>query len=232
MSKIQIVAYYIIIVIGIVLEIIFLFQIPYYRYSDFLKNLKLVRILFGLMICLIEIYFRVVSYSETLLLIKENPEGKNPISSDKNILKKIDIILMIIGATISLISLLLNIIGLASSINYLKKEKTDTDLKNTYYIKSLLLLFENCLVTICWIYFVIYWGIYIYKFFTETKETPKGDIKKEDIKEKKNDENPNSGGNNQPVGSEPPPPLANSRNIANASSSQRTSVDQQIITRE
>ena len=94
------------------------------------------------------------------------------------------------------------------------------------------MLFENCLVTICWIYFVIYWGIYIYKFFTETKETPKGDIKKEDIKEKKNDENPNSGGNNQPVGSEPPPPLANSRNIANASSSQRTSVDQQIITQE
>jgi predicted membrane protein len=184
------------------------------------------------MICLIEIYFRVVSYSETLLLIKENPEGKNPISSDKNILNLIDIILMIIGATISLISLLLNIIGLASSINYLKKEKTDTDLKNTYYIKSLLLLFENCLVTICWIYFVIYWGIYIYKFFTETKETPKEDIKKEDIKEKKNDENPNSGGNNQPVGSEPPPPLANSRNIANASSSQRTSVDQQIITQE
>ena len=101
---------------------------------------------------------------------------------------------MIIPKRISLISLLLNIIGLASSINYLKKEKTDTDLKNTYYIKSLLLLFENCLVTICWIYFVIYWGIYIYKFFTETKETPKGDIKKEDIygAERQKDEKTNN----------------------------------------
>ena len=71
MGKIRIIAFYLITLIGLILEIIFLFEIPYYRYSYFLKYLKIIRILFGFVIFLIDIYFRFTEFSEIIWNFKK-----------------------------------------------------------------------------------------------------------------------------------------------------------------
>ena len=192
MGKIRIIAFYLIALIGIILEIIFLFLIPYYYYSKFLKYLKIVRVILGFVIFLIDIYFRFTEFSEIIWNFKNKIKKKDEHIQEKNIFYLIDKIFIISGFVISLTSLILNIIGIVLISDYLSKDNS-TDLQNTYWTRSLIFLFENILVTICWIYFSIYWALNIYNFKNKSKEK-EINIEKEEI----NDDN-NAGG-------EAPPP--------------------------
>ena len=192
MGKIRIIAFYLIALIGIILEIIFLFLIPYYYYSKFLKYLKIVRVLLGFVIFLIDIYFRFTEFSEIILNFKKKIKKKDEHIQEKNIFYLIDKIFIISGFVISLTSLILNIIGIALISDYLSKDNS-TDLQNTYWTRSLIFLFENILVTICWIYFSIYWALNIYNFKNKSKEK-EINIEKEEIKDDNN------------AGGEAPPP--------------------------
>ena len=192
MGKIRIIAFYLIALIGIILEIIFLFLIPYYYYSKFLKYLKIVRVLLGFVIFLIDIYFRFTEFSEIIWNFKNKIKKKDEHIQEKNIFYLIDKIFIISGFVISLTSLILNIIGIALISDYLSKDNS-TDLQNTYWTRSLIFLFENILVTICWIYFSIYWALNIYNFKNKSKEK-EINIEKEEIKDDNN------------AGGEAPPP--------------------------
>ena len=192
MGKIRIIAFYLIALIGIILEIIFLFLIPYYYYSKFLKYLKIVRVILGFVIFLIDIYFRFTEFSEIIWNFKNKIKKKDEHIQEKNIFYLIDKIFIISGFVISLTSLILNIIGIALISDYLSKDNS-TDLQNTYWTRSLIFLFENILVTICWIYFSIYWALNIYNFKNKSKEK-EINIEKEEIKDDNN------------AGSEAPPP--------------------------
>ena len=192
MGKIRIIAFYLIALIGIILEIIFLFLIPYYYYSKFLKYLKIVRVILGFVIFLIDIYFRFTEFSEIIWNFKNKIKKKDEHIQEKNIFYLIDKIFIISGFVISLTSLILNIIGIALISDYLSKDNS-TDLQNTYWTRSLIFLFENILVTICWIYFSIYWALNIYNFKNKSKEK-EINIEKEEIKDDDN------------AGGEAPPP--------------------------
>ena len=192
MGKIRIIAFYLIALIGIILEIIFLFLIPYYYYSKFLKYLKIVRVILGFVIFLIDIYFRFTEFSEIIWNFKNKIKKKDEHIQEKNIFYLIDKIFIITGFVISLTSLILNIIGIALISDYLSKDNS-TDLQNTYWTRSLIFLFENILVTICWIYFSIYWALNIYNFKNKSKEK-EINIEKEEIKDDNN------------AGCEAPPP--------------------------
>ena len=192
MGKIRIIAFYLIALIGIILEIIFLFLIPYYYYSKFLKYLKIVRVILGFVIFLIDIYFRFTEFSEIIWNFKNKIKKKDEHIQEKNIFYLIDKIFIITGFVISLTSLILNIIGIALISDYLSKDNS-TDLQNTYWTRSLIFLFENILVTICWIYFSIYWALNIYNFKNKSKEK-EINIEKEEIKDDNN------------AGGEAPPP--------------------------
>ena len=181
MGKIRIIAFYLIALIGIILEIIFLFLIPYYYYSKFLKYLKIVRVILGFVIFLIDIYFRFTEFSEIIWNFKNKIKKKDEHIQEKNIFYLIDKIFIITGFVISLTSLILNIIGIALISDYLSKDNS-TDLQNTYWTRSLIFLFENILVTICWIYFSIYWALNIYNFKNKSKEK-EINIEKEEIKD-------------------------------------------------
>ena len=178
MDKPKIICYYLIMLIALILEIIFLFQIPYYHFSGYLQNLKIIRIIFGLLIFLVDVYFRVVSIAEILFDIKKIKAKKDQYFADKNIFNLIDKILIIGGFAISIINLILNIVGIVLSSKYLN-EKKETKLQEEYYTRSLLLLFENILISICWIYFSIYWGFSGFNFLfkeniPEVEEKKKG----------------------------------------------------------
>ena len=192
MGKIRIIAFYLIALIGIILEIIFLFLIPYYYYSKFLKYLKIVRVLLGFVIFLIDIYFRFTEFSEIIWNFKKKIKKIDEHIQEKNIFYLIDKIFIITGFVISLTSLILNIIGIVLISDYLSKDNS-TDLQNTYWTRSLIFLFENILVTICWIYFSIYWALNIYNFKNKSKEK-EINIEKEEIKDDNN------------AGGEAPPP--------------------------
>ena len=192
MGKIRIIAFYLIALIGIILEIIFLFLIPYYYYSKFLKYLKIVRVILGFVIFLIDIYFRFTEFSEIIWKFKNKIKKKDEHIQEKNIFYLIDKIFIISGFVISLTSLILNIIGIALISDYLSKDNS-TDLQNTYWTRSLIFLFENILVTICWIYFSIYWALNIYNVKNKSKEK-EINIEKEEIKDDNN------------AGGEAPPP--------------------------
>ena len=178
MDKPKIICYYLIMLIALILEIVFLFQIPYYHFSGYLQNLKIIRIIFGLLIFLVDVYFRVVSIAEILFDIKKIKAKKDQYFADKNIFNLIDKILIIGGFAISIINLILNIVGIVLSSKYLN-EKKETKLQEEYYTRSLLLLFENILISICWIYFSIYWGFSGFNFLfkeniPEVEEKKKG----------------------------------------------------------
>lgn len=187
MDKFKIIAYYLIILFGLLLEIIFLFNIPYYRYSFFLEYLKIIRLIFGLLIFLIDIYFRATSISETILCLKEKANKKDKYFDDKNFFNLLDKILIIIALVISSVGLILNIVGVGLSIKSLGGGENSTNLQNIYSRCSLLLLFENILLTICWICFVIYWIWNILNFLSKPKVDDGSD--KEEIT---NQEKPNN----------------------------------------
>jgi len=206
MGKIKIIAFYLIILIGLALEIVFLFEIPYYRYSHFLKYLKIVRILFGFIIFLIDVYLRFTSISEIIFDIKINEQiNDDNYFQDKNFFYLIDKILIICGFVISLTSLVLNATGIGLSSKYLNKPKSSSDLENTYYTCSILLLFENILITISWIYFTIYWLLSILKLIKKSKN--------KENEQQENIEKHNAPGADRISGNDAPLPNSTGREI-------------------
>ena len=185
MDKIKIIFYYLIILMGLILEIVFLFEIPYYSYINFLKYLKISRILLGFLIFLIDFYFRVVSIAETLLNKRKEKIKKDKYFADKTHFYLVDKILIVFGFTISLLGLVLNIIGVVLSSKKLKNNHS-TEYQSKISRCSLILLFENILFIIAWIYFVIYWGFNVLnKIFNSSQEENKKILKN---KEKNSDE--------------------------------------------
>ena len=165
-EKILNIMFFLVFIISAVLEIIFLFQVPYYYYSYLLKSLKIIRILLGMINLLINLYFTVINYAENLIKKEEGYEGNPPNSRIYHLSDKITIIIAFI---ISTFTLCFNLVGLGSCSKYLKNTT-----QNNIYIDSLLFLIENILVTICWIYFFIYWGFIIkFSMIPKTKIKPK-----------------------------------------------------------
>ena len=213
MDKSKIIIYYLVIIIAIIIEIIFLFEIPYYYYSRYLKYLKLIRIIFGFLIFLIDVYFRVVSITEILLDIKKIKVIKDKYFTDKNIFNLIDKILIISGFTISLVTLILNLIGVGLSTKYLKSGQK-TDIENEYNTRSIFLLFENCLISIGWIYLSFYWG------FNMANSLLKGNEEESNINKKEGGVNKDINENNNvapPIGEQNENPNRNpsSENLNN-----------------
>jgi len=165
-EKILNIVFFLVFLISVILEIIFLFQVPYYYYSFLLKSLKIIRIILGMINLLINLYFIVIQYAENLIKKEEGYEGNPPTSRIYHLSDKI---IIIIAFIISTFTLCFNLVGLGSCSKYLKNTT-----QNNIYIDSLLFLIENILVTLCWIYFFIYWG-FIIKFFMiqKTKVKPK-----------------------------------------------------------
>ena len=161
MDKSKIISYYLIFFIELILEIVFLFEIPYYKYSNFLKYLKIVRILLAFFIFLFDVYFRVISITETLLNKKEKKTDIDKYFADKNFFFLVDKILIIAGFVISFVTLILNLVGVGLASKEITSNNSTT-LKNIESRCSLILLFENILSAIAWIYFSFYWGFYIY----------------------------------------------------------------------
>ena len=165
-EKILNIMFFLVFIISAVLEIIFLFQVPYYYYSYLLKSLKIIRILLGMINLLINLYFTVINYAENLIKKEEGYEGNPPTSRIYHLSDKITIIIAFILSTFTLC---FNLVGLGSCSKYLKNTT-----QNNIYIDSLLFLIENILVTICWIYFFIYWGFIIkFSMIPKTKIKPK-----------------------------------------------------------
>ena len=185
MDKIKIIFYYLIILMGLILEIVFLFEIPYYSYINFLKYLKISRILLGFLIFLIDFYFRVVSIAETLLNKRKEKIKKDKYFADKTLFYLIDKILIICGFTISLLGFVLNTIGVVLSSKKLKNNHS-TEYQNKISRCSLILLFENILFIIAWIFFVIYWGFNVLNKIVYLNQEENNQNK--DNKDKKSDE--------------------------------------------
>ena len=150
------------------IEISFLFEIPYYHFSVYLQCLKILRIILGIINVLINLYFRVVQYAE--YLIKEEEQAKESIPLLSNRYNLSDKILIIIGFIISFITFCLNFTGIILTKNYLKK-KDSSSLQSSLYIDSLLFLIENIIISLCWIFFTIYWGLNIKKFIKSQKRS-------------------------------------------------------------
>ena len=177
MDKIKIIFFYLIIAIGLILEIVFLFEIPYYSFNNFLKYLKISRILLGFLLFLIDVYLRVVSIAETLLNKRKEKIKKDKYFADKTHFYLVDKILIVFGFTISLLGLVLNIIGVVLSSKKLKNNHS-TEYQSKISRCSLILLFENILFIIAWIYFVIYWGFNVLnKIFNSNQEENKKILK-------------------------------------------------------
>ena len=159
-GKCMTIGFYLFFLFTVILEIIFLFEVPYYYFSLPLQSLKIIRILLGIINILISLYFIVIKYAENLIKKEEMGEEAQSSSSRYQLSDKI---LICVAFSISLFTLLYNIIGIYLSARYLKK--TDSSfLANSLYIDSLLLLIENILVSLCWLYFVLYWGFNIQNF--------------------------------------------------------------------
>ena len=154
-EKIMNIIFFLVFLLSVFLEIIFLFQVPYYYFSYLLKSLKIIRILLGMINLLINIYFIVIQYAENLIKKEEEYKGDLPTSKIYHLSDKI---IIIIAFIISTFTLCFNLVGLGLCSKYLKKTT-----QSNIYIDSLLFLIENILVTICWMYFFIYWG-FIIKF--------------------------------------------------------------------
>ena len=160
------IVFFFVFLISVILEIIFLFKVPYYYYSYLLKSLKIVRILLGMINLLINLYFLVIQYAENLIKEEEGYDGNLPTSKIYHLSDKI---IIIIAFIISAFTLCFNLVGLGACSKYLK-----TTNQNNFYIDSLLFLIENILVTICWIYFFIYWGFIIkFSMLPKTQVKPK-----------------------------------------------------------
>ena len=149
------------------IEIIFLFQIPYYYFSLPLKCLKIVRILLGIINFLIELFFEVIKYAEYLI----KKEEQSDVVSIKRRYGLTDKILIIIAFIISAFTLAYNFTGIVLNTKYLKKEDSSS-LQHSLYVDSLLFLIENILISLCWLFFFIFWSLKIKRFIEEQKLIP------------------------------------------------------------
>ena len=158
------IAFYVFFVCSAVIEIIFLFYIPYYYYSIPLQCLKIIRILLGIINLLIELYFEIVKYAEYLIKKEEQRDAASVIKR----YQLTDIILIIAAFIISAFTVAYNIAGIFMNTKYLKK--TDTSyLQQSIFIDSLCFLIENILILLCWFFFFIFW-IIKFKGFIEAKK--------------------------------------------------------------
>ena len=165
-EKIMNIMFFLVFLLSVVLEIIFLFQVPYYYFSYLLKSLKIIRILLGMINLLINLYFIVIQYAENLIKKEEEFKGDLPTSKIYHLSDKI---IIVIAFIISTFTLCFNLVGLGLCSKYLKKTT-----QSNIYIDSLLFLIENILVTICWMYFFIYWGFIIkFSIIPKRKAKPK-----------------------------------------------------------
>ena len=191
-EKSMIIAFYCIFLFCVLSEIVFLYLVPYYSFNKLLIWLKILRIIFGIINALIDLFFLIIEYIE--YLVKE--EEGNDIEEMARSYHLYDKILTVIAFLFSILLISFNIAGLVSSSKYLKKEG-ESSLHYSLLIDSILLLIENILMTLCWIYFLLFWGFNIKKY-----------LKKEEIKPKKKKRNK--------ADVEPPPlPLTSSRNMKN-----------------
>ena len=191
-EKSMIIAFYCIFLFCVLSEIIFLYLVPYYSFNKLLIWLKILRIIFGVINVLIDLFFLIKEYIEYFLKEEEHNDTESMARS----YHLYDKILTIIAFLFSILLLSFNIAGLISSSKYVKKEG-ESSFHYSLLIDSILLLIENILMTLCWIYFLIFWGFNIKRF-----------MKKEKIKTKKKirikaDVDP------------PPLPLSSSRNMRN-----------------
>ena len=150
---------------ALILEVIFFYHVPYYHYSDFFKCLKVMRIIITMTIAIIHIYFMLIFYIEQYVIKKERT-SENADIVFPYIFETISLsekLVIIIAFILSGFMLIYNIIGIFKTIHYLKKN-TSSEFENSLYIDSLLLLIENILITIGWIYFFVFFGIYLNKF--------------------------------------------------------------------
>ena len=182
----MIICFYCIFLVSIIIELVFLFQVPYYYYSDYLKSLKIIRIIINIINLFIDIYFLVIQYAEKLIKKEEKEEISNDSSSRKYQL--FEKILIIIAFSLSFVTFILNIIAIGLTSKYLKTFDSSF-IQNSLYIDTLLFLIENTLVSLCWLYFLIFWGFNI-------KDFMKDDKKKSKIKSEKNNNNENNNNEN------------------------------------
>ena len=149
---------------NIIVEIAFLFEVPYYHFSTLLQFIKIMRILLGIINLLINLYFLVLKYAENL--IKKEEKEVVPLKHFHYSL--LDKILIIVAFIISLISFCFSFAAIILTHKYLNK-KEGTFLDNSYYIDSIYFLIENILTTLCWLFFLIYWAATIQRFMNPHK---------------------------------------------------------------
>ena len=154
----------------VILEIIFLFQIPYYHFSIVLQSLKIIRILLGIINVLAELIFEVIKYVENL--IKREEQG---ILSSSRRYRLFDKIIIIISFIISTFTLGFNIAGIILTSKYLEK-KDSSFLANSIYVDTILLLIENILISFGWLYFLVFWGFSIKDFIKSQKNVDKNKL--------------------------------------------------------
>ena len=138
---------YLVFLCCVIIEILGLFLVPYYRYSNFIQCLKITRIILGILLILIDCYFRAASVADILNISRQK------IEIEQNLLDKT---LDILGLTISIIGAVLNLVGAIKSFDYIDNN-AKTDLTNAYSRNSLILLVENLFLLLFWIYFSAYW---------------------------------------------------------------------------
>ena len=166
-SIFMIIFFYCTFLASIVIEFVFLFHIPYYYYSNYLKNLKIIRIIMNIINLLIDFYIIVIRYAENLIKKQENEKGLNGPSSRTN--RLFDKILIIIAFSLSSVMFILNIIGIGLTAKYL--ETFDSSfIQNSLYIDTLFFLIENTLLSLCWLHFTIFWGFNIKDFMKNRKK--------------------------------------------------------------
>ena len=151
----MIISNYLILLFCLIGEIVCLFLVPYYRYSNFLQSLKITRIILGVFLILIDCYFRANFFAEKLSKKKEKFKIK------QNLLDKI---LDILGFSISCTGSLLNLLGTIYSFDYINT-KAEPGLENAYNIGSLILFVENLIFLLLWLFFSGYWSYNLRKGF-------------------------------------------------------------------
>ena len=157
-----------------------------------ISYLKLLRIIFGVINVLIELFFLIIEYVEYIVKEEEH-DNTEAMARSYHLYEKI---LTLVSFLFSILLLSFNISGIITSSKYVKKEG-DSSLHYSLLIDSILLLIENILMTLCWIYFLIFWGFNIKRY-----------MKKQEIKQDKIVKN-------DKPDVEPPPLPSSSRNMKN-----------------
>ena len=169
-EKSMILTFYFVFLVNVILEILFLFQIPYYHFSIILQSLKIIRILLGIINVLVELFFEVIKYAENL--IKKEEQGT--FSSSKRY-RLYDKIIIIISFIISSFTFGFNITGIVLTSKALDK-KESSNLAKSIYVDTIFLLIENIILSFSWLYFLIFWGFNI-KDFIKSQKSVDTDIK-------------------------------------------------------